>query len=138
MKNITRKDIVIYSEVRNFLESESKRIFEYILKVIPKVNVNTQAETLRSWRVDKGVFSLLYSYIDVTKGEQPIMASFDLPVATVIDHNWKRWLDMQAKQIEQEMKEKEEKDKIIPPTTENSFGSDYDKDKEALNKENNG
>ena len=138
MKNITRKDIVIYSEVRNFLESESKRIFEYILKVIPKVNVNTQAETLRSWRVDKGVFSLLYSYIDVTKGEQPIMASFDLPVATVIDHNWKRWLDMQAKQIEQEMKEKEEKDKIVPPTTENSFGSDYDKDKEALNKENNG
>ena len=138
MKNITRKDIVIYSEVRNFLESESKRIFEYILKVIPKVNVNTQAETLRSWRVDKGVFSLLYSYIDVTKGEQPIMASFDLPVATVIDHNWKRWLDMQAKQIEQEMKKKEEKDKIVPPTTENSFGSDYDKDKEALNKENNG
>ena len=138
MKNITRKDIVIYSEVRNFLESESKRIFEYILKVIPKVNVNTQAETLRSWRVDKGVFSLLYSYIDVTKGEQPIMASFDLPVATVIDHNWKRWLDMQAKQIEQEMKEKEEKDKIVPPTTENGFGSDYDKDKEALNKENNG
>ena len=138
MKNITRKDIVIYSEVRNFLESESKRIFEYILKVIPKVNVNTQAETLRSWRVDKGVFSLLYSYIDVTKGEQPIMASFDLPVATVIDHNWKRWLDMQAKQIEQEMKEKEEKDKIVPPTTENGFGSDYDKDKETLNKENNG
>lgn len=138
MKNITRKDIVIYSEVRNFLESESKRIFEYILKVIPKVNVNTQAETLRSWRVDKGVFSLLYSYIDITKGEQPIMASFDLPVATVIDHNWKRWLDMQAKQIEQEMKEKEEKDKIVPPTTENGFGSDYDKDKEALNKENNG
>lgn len=138
MKNITRKDIVIYNEVRNFLESESKRIFEYILKVIPKVNVNTQAETLRSWRVDKGVFSLLYSYIDATKGEQPIMASFDLPVATVIDHNWKRWLDMQAKQIEQEMKEKEEKDKIVPPTTENGFGSDYDKDKEALNKENNG
>ena len=138
MKNITRKDIIIYSEVRNFLESESKRIFEYILKVIPKVNVNTQAETLRSWRVDKGVFSLLYSYIDVTKGEQPIMASFDLPVATVIDHNWKRWLDMQAKQIEQEMKEKEEKYKIVPPTTENGFGSDYDKDKEALNKENNG
>ena len=138
MKNITRKDIVIYSEVRNFLESESKRIFEYILKVIPKVNVNTQAETLRSWRVDKGVFSLLYSYIDVTKGEQPIMASFDLPVATVIDHNWKRWLDMQAKQIEQEMKEKEEKDKIVPPTTENGFGSDYDKDKETLSKKNNG
>ena len=138
MKNITRKDIVIYSEVRNFLESESKRIFEYILKVIPKVNVNTQAETLRSWRVDKGVFSLLYSYIDVTKGEQPIMASFDLPVATVIDHNWKRWLDMQAKQIEQEMKEKEEKDKIVPPTTENGFGSDYDKDKETLSNKNNG
>lgn len=138
MKNITRKDIVIYSEVRNFLESESKRIFEYILKVIPKVNVNTQAETLRSWRADNGVFSLLYSYIDVTKGEQPIMASFDLPVATVIDHNWKRWLDMQAKQIEQEMREKEEKNKIVPPTTENGFGSDYDKDKEALNKENNG
>lgn len=138
MKNITRKDIVIYSEVRNFLESESKRIFEYILKVIPKVNVNTQAETLRSWRVDKGVFSLLYSYIDVTKGEQPIMASFDLPVATVIDQNWKRWLDLQAKQIAEELKEKEEAEKIVPPTTENGFGSDYDKDKETLNKENNG
>ena len=138
MKNITRKDIVIYSEVRNFLESESKRIFEYILKVIPKVNVNTQAETLRSWRVDKGVFSLLYSYIDVTKGEQPIMASFDLPVATVIDHNWKRWLNLQAEQIKQEMKEIEEKNKIVPPTTENGFGSDYDKDKETLSKKNNG
>lgn len=132
MKNITRKDIVIYSEVRNFLESESKRIFEYILKVIPKVNVNTQAETLRSWRVDKGVFSLLYSYIDVTKGEQPIMASFDLPVATVIDHNWKRWLDLQAKEIEKEMAEKEALNN--PPTTENGFGSDYDKDKEILDK----
>lgn len=107
MKNITRKDIVIYSEVRNFLESESKGIFEYILKVIPKVNVNTQAETLRSWRVDKGVFSLLYSYIDVTKpSDTPIMASFDLPVATVVDHNWKRWLDIQAKQIKQEIEEK--------------------------------
>lgn len=132
MKNITRKDIVIYSEVRNFLESESKRIFEYILKVIPKVNVNTQAETLRSWRVDKGVFSLLYSYIDVTKGEQPIMASFDLPVATVIDHNWKRWLDLQAKESEKEMAEKEALNN--PPTTENGFGSDYDKDKEILDK----
>lgn len=132
MKNITRKDIVIYSEVRNFLESESKRIFEYILKVIPKVNVNTQAETLRSWRVDKGVFSLLYSYIDVTKGEHPIMASFDLPVATVIDHNWKRWLDLQAKESEKEMAEKEALNN--PPTTENGFGSDYDKDKEILDK----
>lgn len=138
MAYIKRKDIETYVIVRNYLEGESKRIFDYILKVIPKVNTNTQAETLRSWRIERGVFSLLYSYIDVTKGEQPIMASFDLPVATVIDHNWKRWLDMQAKQIEQEMKEKEEKDKIVPPTTEDGFGSDYDKDKETLNKENNG
>lgn len=139
MKNITRKDIVIYNEVRNYLEEESKRIFDYILKVIPKVNPNTQNETLRSWRVEGGAFSLLYSYIDVTKPyDTPIMASFDLPVATVVDHNWKRWLNLQAEQIKQEMKEKEEKDKIVPPTTENGFGSDYDKDKEALNKENNG
>jgi hypothetical protein len=113
-------------------------IFDYILKVIPKVNVNTQAETLRSWRVEGGAFSLLYSYIDITKpSDTPIMASFDLPVATVVDHNWKRWLDIQAKQIEQEMKEKEEAEKIVPPTTEDGFGSDYDKDKETLNKENN-
>ena len=136
MKNITRKDVTIYSEVRNYLEAESKRIIDYILKVIPKVNNNAQNETLRTWRVDKGVFSLLYSYIDVTapNPEQPIMASFDLPIATVVDYNWKRWLDLQAKEIEREMKEKEEKDKIIPPTTEDGFGSDYDKDKEVLNK----
>ena len=107
MKNITRKDIIIYNEVRDYLETESKRIFDYILKVIPKVNPNTQNETLRSWRVEGGAFSLLYSYIDVTKPSgTPIMASFDLPVATVVDHNWKRWLDIQAKQIKQEMEEK--------------------------------
>ena len=110
MKNITRKDITIYNEVRNYLEAESKRIFDYILKVIPKTNPNTQNETLRSWRVEGNAFSLLYSYIDIkdlTKEvQQPIMASFDLPVATVIDHNWKRWLDIQAKQIKQEMEEK--------------------------------
>jgi len=110
MKNITRKDIIIYNEVRNYLEEESKRIFDYILKVIPKVNPNTQNETLRSWRVEGNAFSLLYSYIDIkdlTKEvQQPIMASFDLPVATVVDHNWKRWLDIQAKQIKQEMEEK--------------------------------
>ena len=110
MKNITRKDIIIYNEVRNYLEAESKRIFDYILKVIPKVNPNTQNETLRSWRVEGNAFSLLYSYIDIkdlTKEvQQPIMASFDLPVATVVDHNWKRWLDIQAKQIKQEMEEK--------------------------------
>ena len=105
MKNITRKDIIIYNEVRNYLEEESKRIFDYILKVIPKVN--TQEETLRSWRVEGNAFSLLYSYIDVTKPfDTPIMASFDLPVATVVDHNWKRWLDLQAKQIKQEMEER--------------------------------
>lgn len=131
MKNITRKDIVIYSEVRNFLESESKRIFEYILKVIPKVNVNTQAETLKSWRVDKGVFSLLYSYIDVTKGEQPIIASFELPIASVIDGNWKRWLDIQAQLI------KEQEEGIVPPTTEGKPGSDYDLDKESIEKQQN-
>ena len=107
MKNITRKDIIIYNEVRNYLEEESKRIFDYILKVIPKVNPNTQEETLRSWRVEGNAFSLLYSYIDVTKPfDTPIMASFDLPVATVVDHNWKRWLDLQAKQIKQEMEER--------------------------------
>ena len=106
MKNITRKDIIIYNEVRNYLEEESKRIFDYILKVIPKVNPNTQNETLRSWRVEGNAFSLLYSYIDITEpSDTPIMASFDLPVATVIDHNWKRWLDIQAKQIKQEMEE---------------------------------
>ena len=137
MKNITRKDIIIYSEVRNYLEAESKRIFDYILKVIPKVNNNAQNETLRTWRVDKGVFSLLYSYIDVTASnpEQPIMASFDLPIATVVDHNWKRWLDLQAKEIEKEMAEKEALNN--PPTTENGFGSDYDKDKEILDKKEN-
>jgi regulator of sigma D len=114
MKNITRKDIIIYNEVRNYLEAESKRIFDYILKVIPKVNPNTQNETLRSWRVEGNAFSLLYSYIDIkdlTKEvQQPIMASFDLPVATVIDQNWKRWLDIQAKQIKQEMEEKKSKE----------------------------
>ena len=110
MKNINRKDITTYCEVRNFLEAESKRIFDYILKVIPKVNPNTQNETLRSWRVDKGCFSLLYSYIDVTNpSDKPTMASFDLPVATVVDHNWKRWLDIQAKQIKQEQEEAENK-----------------------------
>lgn len=108
MKNITRRDIIIYSEVRNYLEVESKRIFDYILKVIPKVNPNTQNETLRSWRIEKGCFSLLYSYIDVTQPfDTPIMASFDLPVSTVIDNNWKRWLDLQAKQIKRETEEKE-------------------------------
>lgn len=106
MAYIKRKDIETYVIVRNYLEGESKRIFAYILKVIPKVNPNTTCETLRSWRIEHGAFSLLYSYIDTTKGEQPIMASFDLPVATVIDHNWKRWLDLQAKQIKQEMEEK--------------------------------
>ena len=138
MAYINRKDVERYVIVRNYLEEESKRIFEYILKVIPKVNPNTTCETLRSWRIERGVFSLLYSYIDITKGEQPIMASFDLPIATVIDQNWKRWLNIQAKQIEQEMKEKEEAEKIVPPTTEDGFGSDYDKDKEILNKQNNG
>ena len=131
MAYIKRKDIETYVIVRNHLEAESKRIFDYILKVIPKINKNAQSETLRTWRIEKGIFSLLYSYIDLTMGEQPIMASFDLPIATVIDNNWKRWLDLQAEQIE-----KEEKDKqalINPPTTENTFGSDYDKDKETLN-----
>jgi hypothetical protein len=137
MAYINRKDVERYVIVRNYLEEESKRIFEYILKVIPKINPNTTCETLRSWRIERGVFSLLYSYIDITKGEQPIMASFDLPIATVIDQNWKRWLNIQAKQIEQEMKEKEEAEKIVPPTTEDGFGSDYDKNKETLNKENN-
>lgn len=105
MAYINRKDVERYVIVRNYLEEESKRIFEYILKVIPKVNPNTTCETLRSWRIERGVFSLLYSYIDITKGEQPIMASFDLPIATVVDHNWKRWLDLQAKQIKQEQEE---------------------------------
>ena len=138
MAFINRKDVERYVIVRNYLEEESKRIFAYILKVIPKTNPNTTCETLRSWRIEHGAFSLLYSYIDATKGEQPIMASFDLPVATVIDQNWKRWLDMQAKQIEYEMKEKEEQEKVAPPTTESGFGSDYDKDKEVLTKESNG
>ena len=130
MAYIKRKDIEIYVIVRNYLEKESKRIFDYILKVIPKVNTNTQAETLRSWRIERGVFSLLYSYIDVTKGEQPIMASFDLPVATIVDGNWKRWLDLQAKQI------KEKQEAIVPPITEGGYGSDYDKDKELIEKNN--
>ena len=128
MAYINRKDIETYVVVRNYLESESKRIFDYILKVIPKVNTNTQAETLRSWRIERGVFSLLYSYIDVIKGEQPIMASFDLPVATIVDGNWKRWLDLQAKLI------KEKQEAIVPPTTEGGYGSDYDKDKELVEK----
>lgn len=130
MAYIKRKDIETYVIVRNYLEGESKRIFDYILKVIPKVNTNTQAETLRSWRIERGVFSLLYSYIDVTKGEQPIMASFDLPVATIVDGNWKRWLNLQAKQI------KGEQEAIVPPTTEGGYGSDYDKDKELIEKDN--
>lgn len=130
MAYINRKDVERYVIVRNYLEGESKRIFDYILKVIPKVNTNTQAETLRSWRIERGVFSLLYSYIDVTKGEQPIMASFDLPVATIVDGNWKRWLNLQAKQI------KEEQEAIVPPTTEGGYGSDYDKDKELIEKDN--
>lgn len=133
MAYIKRKDIEIYVTVRNYLEDESKRIFDYILKVIPKVNINTQAETLRSWRIERGVFSLLYSYIDVTKGEQPIMASFDLPIATVVDGNWKRWLDLQAEQLKKEL---EENKTIVPPTTEGLAGSDYDKDKELINKGN--
>lgn len=130
MAYINRKDIETYVVVRNYLEGESKRIFDYILKVIPKVNTNTQAETLRSWRIERGVFSLLYSYIDVTKGEQPIMASFDLPVATIVDGNWKRWLDLQAKLI------KEKQEATVPPTTEGGYGSDYDKDKELIEKDN--
>lgn len=138
MGYINRRDVIRYIIVRNYLEDESKRIFEYILKVIPKVNPNTTCETLRSWRIEQGVFSLLYSYIDISKGDQPIMASFDLPIGTVIDCNWKRWLDLQAKQIAKESKEKEEAEKIVPPTTENGFGSDYDKDREIINKENNG
>ena len=110
MAYIKRKDIETYVVVRNYLEEESKRIFDYILKVIPKVNPNTQNETLRSWRIEKGCFSLLYSYIDVTQPSgTPIMASYDLPVSTVIDNNWKRWLDIQAKQIKQETEEKESK-----------------------------
>ena len=117
MKNITRKDITIYNEVRNYLEEETKRIFDYILKVIPKINQNVQNETLRSWRVEGNSLSLLYSYIDIKdltqEVQQPIMASFDLPVATIVDHNWKRWLDLQAKQIKQEMEEKEKKAKEV-------------------------
>lgn len=133
MAYINRRDVERYVIVRNHLEKESKRIFDYILKVIPKVNPNTQAETLRSWRIERGVFSLLYSYIDVTKGTKPIMASYDLPVATVIDSNWKRWLDIQAKQIKKEQETK--KELITPPSTEGVAGSDYDKDKEAADKQ---
>lgn len=101
---ISRKDVIKYLLVRNFLEEETKRIFDYILKVIPKKNENTQEETLRSWRIDGKVLSLLYSYVE-GDNTQPIMASFELPIASVIDGNWKRWLDMQAKQIKQEQEE---------------------------------
>jgi hypothetical protein len=102
---ISRKDVIKYLLVRNFLEEETKRIFDYILKVIPKKNENAQEETLRSWRIDGKVLSLLYSYVE-GDDTQPIMASFELPIASVIDGNWKRWLDLQAKQIKQEMEEK--------------------------------
>lgn len=103
---ISRKDVIKYLLVRNFLEEETKRIFDYILKVIPKKNENAQEETLRSWRIDGKVLSLLYSYVE-GDNTQPIMASFELPIASVIDGNWKRWLDIQAQLIEeQEMKEK--------------------------------
>lgn len=102
---ISRKDVIKYLLVRNFLEEETKRIFDYILKVIPKKNENAQEETLRSWRIDGKVLSLLYSYVE-GDNTQPIMASFELPIASVIDGNWKRWLDLQAKQIKQEMEEK--------------------------------
>lgn len=101
---ISRKDVIKYLLVRNFLEEETKRIFDYILKVIPKKNENAQEETLRSWRIDGKVLSLLYSYVE-GDNTQPIMASFELPIASVIDGNWKRWLDMQAKQIKQEQEE---------------------------------
>lgn len=127
---ISRKDVIKYLLVRNFLEEETKRIFDYILKVIPKKNENAQEETLRSWRIDGKVLSLLYSYVE-GDDTQPIMASFELPIASVIDGNWKRWLDIQAQLIE-----KQEED-IVPPTTEGKPGSDYDLDKESIEKQQN-
>lgn len=127
---ISRKDVIKYLLVRNFLEEETKRIFDYILKVIPKKNENAQEETLRSWRIDGKVLSLLYSYVE-GDNTQPIMASFELPIASVIDGNWKRWLDIQAQLIE------EQEEGIVPPTTEGKPGSDYDLDKEAIEKQQN-
>lgn len=127
---ISRKDVIKYLLVRNFLEEETKRIFDYILKVIPKKNENAQEETLRSWRIDGKVLSLLYSYVE-GNDTQPIMASFELPIASVIDGNWKRWLDIQAQLIE------EQEEGIVPPTTEGKPGSDYDLDKESIEKQQN-
>lgn len=127
---ISRKDVIKYLLVRNFLEEETKRIFDYILKVIPKKNENAQEETLRSWRIDGKVLSLLYSYVE-GDNTQPIMASFELPIASVIDGNWKRWLDIQAQLIEEQEKG------IVPPTTEGKPGSDYDLDKESIEKQQN-
>lgn len=127
---ISRKDVIKYLLVRNFLEEETKRIFDYILKVIPKKNENAQEETLRSWRIDGKVLSLLYSYVE-GDNTQPIMASFELPIASVIDGNWKRWLDIQAQLI------KEQEEDIVPPTTEGKPGSDYDLDKESIEKQQN-
>jgi hypothetical protein len=127
---ISRKDVIKYLLVRNFLEEETKRIFDYILKVIPKKNENAQEETLRSWRIDGKVLSLLYSYVE-GDDTQPIMASFELPIASVIDGNWKRWLDIQAQLIE------EQEEGIVPPTTEGKPGSDYDLDKESIEKQQN-
>lgn len=127
---ISRKDVIKYLLVRNFLEEETKRIFDYILKVIPKKNENAQEETLRSWRIDGKVLSLLYSYVE-GDNTQPIMASFELPIASVIDGNWKRWLDIQAQLIEKQ------EEGIVPPTTEGKPGSDYDLDKESIEKQQN-
>lgn len=127
---ISRKDVIKYLLVRNFLEEETKRIFDYILKVIPKKNEDAQEETLRSWRIDGKVLSLLYSYVE-GDNTQPIMASFELPIASVIDGNWKRWLDIQAQLIE------EQGEDVVPPTTEGKPGSDYDLDKEAIEKQQN-
>lgn len=127
---ISRKDVIKYLLVRNFLEEETKRIFDYILKVIPKKNENAQEETLRSWRIDGKVLSLLYSYVE-GDNTQPIMAFFELPIASVIDGNWKRWLDIQAQLI------KEQEEGIVPPTTEGKPGSDYDLDKESIEKQQN-
>lgn len=127
---ISRKDVIKYLLVRNFLEEETKRIFDYILKVIPKKNENAQEETLRSWRIDGKVLSLLYSYVE-GDNTQPIMASFELPIASIIDGNWKRWLDIQAQLIEEQEKD------VVPPTTEGKPGSDYDLDKESIEKQQN-